>query len=343
MWIGALLSSTAATFGRLLIVGILPNSILVAYVWLLLTVHAFTNRGKPLTFYDLVPDNFKSDAGGLILGALLVLVLTMMVQPFQIRLVRLLEGYWQANRIGVVPHRVASAFHERRRERLLDKTGSAEDPLSDTTLCEMHAREQCREQRQARRRSAAADRAVSKLRLYPPPGEDVLPTMLGNALRRNESIAGERYGLKTIHTWPRLYPYLSDNLAKEYRAQIDSIDASTNLALVFTLMSGVGVVAFANDQWLLIVPALLLLLAVGAYRAAIAAVSGHGVALAAAYDLHRFDMLRALHLELPSTPELEAVRNQKLSDFFYDTDEEVNPGSAEDLLEGFTYVHDFEE
>lgn len=46
MWIGALLTSTAGALGRLVIVGLLPNSLLVAFLWLLLRVDAFTTVGR---------------------------------------------------------------------------------------------------------------------------------------------------------------------------------------------------------------------------------------------------------------------------------------------------------
>src|SRR4051812_32989747 len=42
----------------------------------------------------------------------------------------------------------------------------------------------------------------------------------------------------------------------------------------------------------------------------------HGTLLATAYDLHRFDMLTALRLPLPKTPEQERAMNERLTDFF---------------------------
>jgi hypothetical protein len=99
----------------------LPNSILVAYIWLLLRIKAFNNRGKGLTFHDLFHADFKTDAGGLLLFALLVLLLTALLQPFQIPLVRLVEGYWGRNRLGALAYRIGVAIHRCRRERLWRK------------------------------------------------------------------------------------------------------------------------------------------------------------------------------------------------------------------------------
>jgi hypothetical protein len=52
-----------------------------------------------------------------------------------------------------------------------------------------------------------------------------------------------------------------------------------------------------------------------AYRGAIATAQGHSTLLATAFDLHRFDMLQALHYELPPTPISELALNRQLSDF----------------------------
>ena len=337
MWLGALFTSTAANFGRLLIVGLLPNAILVAYVWVLVMIEAFTNTG-PLLFPEALSKvRFKTDAGGLLMFALLVITLTTVIQPFQIRLVRIMEGYWRS-RLGAVPFRVATALHTRRRNRLRQAVNAPVRPVGDARLADMPIAEQIREQRRVRRLEMRSERAEARLMAYPPGSEPVLPTMLGNTLRRNERVAGERYALNTLRTWPRLYPLLNERIAGEFDSDSDGVDASTNLAVTFLIMSGLGFVAFANDRWMLLVPSTLLLLAVAAYRAAIAAAANQGVAMSVAYDLHRFDLLESLPLSLPATPENEAARNRELSHFFEVSDGMPDPPSAEEELNLF-YVH----
>ena len=337
MWLGTLFTSAAASFGRLLLVGLLPNAILVAYVWLLLALHAFTNRGQdaPLTLMDLGQVNFRTDAGGLLLFVLLVVLLTAVVQPFQVRVVRIVEGYWRRENWL---YRFAVGAHQRRSDRLRQQAISGID-LRDNELLSKPADEQIAEQRRARRLSAAASRAKGKLKSYPPPDADVLPTMLGNVLRRGERIAGERYALDTISSWPRLYPYVGDKVATEFDSETDGVDASVNLALVFIVMSVLGFVAFANDRWMLIVPVLLVLLALAAYRAAISSARQLGLTMVVAYDLYRFDLIRGLHLELPVTPEAEAERNRVITRFFKSSDDRLAPPEATVSLHGLTYRH----
>jgi hypothetical protein len=52
-----------------------------------------------------------------------------------------------------------------------------------------------------------------------------------------------------------------------------------------------------------------------AYRGAITTARKHARLLATAFDLHRFDMLDALHYELPLTPQDELELNSRLSKF----------------------------
>lgn len=47
-------------------------------------------------------------------------------------------------------------------------------------------------------------------------GEYILPTRLGNILLAGERYASTRYGVDTIHFWPRLYPLLPADFQRDY-------------------------------------------------------------------------------------------------------------------------------
>ncbi|MGC4782577.1 hypothetical protein ACLQ3A_13100 [Micromonospora zamorensis] len=299
---------------------------------------AFDKSESPLFFSDLERVNFKTDSGALLLFVLIVITLTAVIQPFQIRLVRMLEGYW-SGRLTAFAYRLAVAGHERRRSRLRRQVNAPDSPLDDEEICIKPTSQQILLQREAHRLNVAAARAKDKLQSYPPGDEPVLPTMLGNVLRRSERVSGERYGLQTIYTWPRLYPFLGSKVAAEYDSETDSVDASTNLAVTFMTMSVIGLVAFVDDAWLLSVPVGLLLMALAAYRAAISAGGSLALTMAVGYDLHRFDLIKALHLELPTTPQQEIVRNEVLSRFFVASDTRHAPQRVDKGLAPFSYLH----
>jgi hypothetical protein len=52
-----------------------------------------------------------------------------------------------------------------------------------------------------------------------------------------------------------------------------------------------------------------------AYLGAIQAATAYGGAISVAFDLHRFDLLRALHLEMPDDNTTERQVNSALSEF----------------------------
>ncbi len=339
MWLGAIFTSTAAVFGRLFLVGLLPNAIFAAYLWILIASGAFHAATSPLSLAALAGPAFKTDAGGLLLFALVVMLATALLQPLQIRMVRIVEGYWQGGRWSSGAYKVGVRRHGRRYAKMVRRLGAGPPP-DDDALCRRPVADQIRDQRAHRRAQARAARARAALFMYPPEGKDLLPTMLGNVLRRHEAIAGDRYQLTAVHVWPHLYPHLSDRLAAEYHAATDALDSSVNLLLTLTLMSVFGMVALRDDEWLLVIPAILAGLAFTAYRSAIASAQGQGRLLAVAFDQHRFDMIRSMHLELPATPAAEAQRNHFLSDYLVDLAMAREPRTAADALLGMTYRHD---
>jgi hypothetical protein len=119
-----------------------------------------------------------------------VLVVAVLTAPFQLPLVRVLEGYWGGSLFGGALTETGLWFQRRRVNRL-----------------KRHARQPGNPKRIVRARQVAAD----KLAAYP--AQQLLPTRLGNALRMAEERAGQRYGLDTVAVWPRLHPYLSPRLA----------------------------------------------------------------------------------------------------------------------------------
>jgi hypothetical protein len=162
----------------------------------------------------------------------------------------------------------------------------------------------------------------------------VLPTRLGNLLRRAETSAGERYGLTTVVTYGRLYPHLSDRLDRQMAMQLDLLDTMSAFTLVFSGQALATTPLVARfDGWSLL-PAAFVVFALIAYRAACQTARHHAVTLATTYDLHRFDMLKALHLPLPGDAEQEYIENLRLSEFFGN-----EPLLSESERADWKYVH----
>ena len=108
--------------------------------------------------------------------------------------------------------------------------------------------------------------------------------------------------------------------------------------------TGVSVGLLARNGWWLMVPAATLLLAWLSYRGAVvAAAIAYGEAIEAAFDLHRFDLLRALHLPLPSDLAAEVRANQQLTRFLHQPHEELFFLLRIGKGINFTYDHDIPE
>jgi hypothetical protein len=288
MTLGGLLGATAGLGQRFNLLGLMPGGVLVLFVLLLLW------SGAPAQPPD--PDEVLAHAQALGAweGALLFLGLTLaatITTPLQLGLVRLLEGYWGPwGKRALERQRTLRAALERAAEP------SSAEP--------------------SREEEARLTAAAWKLRQrYPPAGLE-LPTALGNVLRAAEDRAGRRYGLDTVVVWPRLYPLLSPELRAVVDDQRDQLDVAARLSAVFAACAAIALVLLAphGGWWLLVVPAWLGL-AWLSYRGAVAAAMAYGSGLETAFDLHRFDLLRALHLPLPPTRAAEREANRALSEF----------------------------
>jgi hypothetical protein len=66
----------------------------------------------------------------------------------------------------------------------------------------------------------------------------------------------------------------------------------------------------------LLVPVLLLAGSMITYRIAVSAAVTYGILIETAYALHRFDLLRALHLPLPEDSDQEVSAGRDLTDLF---------------------------
>lgn len=274
---------------RFAVVGLLPSAVLALFVLALVWSGAPGDAPELERVLDEARD-LDAWAGGLLFMGLLIFALVF--QPLQIGLVRWLEGYWPPAMDGLA--KLGRARFERRASALSSRLIFRRPP----TPAEI----------------AEATDAARKARLLPP-HDQLMPTRLGNALRAAEIRAGEPYGLDTVVAWPRLYPLLSDPVRAVVDGNRDALDMNARFCAVFTAAAIIAAGLLAAHGWWLLVPLGCLLLAGLTYQSAVAAALAYGESIRTAVDLHRFTLLEALHLPLPTTPEEERALNAKLSTF----------------------------
>lgn len=277
---------------RFNLVGLLPLAVLSVFVLVLAWSGAFT--GSP-DLSEAVQEAVELATADAVLLVIAVLALAVILQPLQLSLVRCLEGYWGGGWIGGFLSQVGVSRHRARRRRL--------EAATRTT----------REVTEAERRRMS--NAAWQLRRSYPSEPRLLPTTLGNVLRAAEDRAGGRYGLDAVVVWPRLYPLLPEGVTSVLADQRNQLDLTARFCVVFLAGAVLSLVALLGDGWWLTVPCAALLLAWLAYRSSVAAAAAYGETIQSAFDLHRFDLLEALHLSLPADRESERKANRELSDF----------------------------
>ncbi|MFF7274452.1 hypothetical protein [Streptomyces griseorubiginosus] len=276
---------------RVLSVHFAPCALFVAGVVALARAGSFAGRSD---WRNVWPQRPEATVGLVLLVVVCAALLGLLLQPFQVRAVRVLEGYWGRWPVTAALAGVLTEVQRRRWEALRE---SAAAPASGAVATSVRAD-------RARRLSAR------------PPAHVLLPTALGNALRAGEIRAGERYGLSTLASWPRIYMQVSDRMADALRSTREALDAATNLCWCFLALSVISAAAFYDEPGLWWLCGCGLLLAAVAYKGAITAAQTYSGLMHVVYDLHRFDLVEALHLRLPDDPDDEEELFTQLSDLF---------------------------
>ncbi|MFI6908833.1 hypothetical protein ACIBKY_46755 [Nonomuraea sp. NPDC050394] len=179
---------------------------------------------------------------------------------------------------------------------------------------------------------------VHGLRYWAYPETEFLPTRLGNVIRAAEFYPIQRYGISLINVWPRLYKILP-------RAVADDVEDS-RATMEFLLVLCLWLVGFAvvspllawsfgtSPPWALMVFATALLFAYWAYLSALPAAAEYGEHLRAAFEVHRFDLLRQLRLPLPPDERREHDQWRLLDDLILKAERPVwayEPEPADEL------------
>jgi hypothetical protein len=268
--------------GRFFLLGSLPTSAAAAFLLVLIWAGA---PGK-LRFASAWKTAAALGTGEVVLLILAITLVGVASQPLQLGLVRLLEGYWPA-----WAGWLAAPLRRRHRRRRKDLTGAAHLPERPQDLSQDDLNR--------------LGRAGTELRRRYPVGTDVLPTALGNDLAAAEARAGAVFGWDSVVAWPRLYPVLGEQTRAVVSSRRDLLDTATRLAAVSAVATVASAALLAGSGWWLCLATVPLALSWFAYRSAVEAAAAFGEAVETAFDLHRFDLLTALHLPLPAGPDAE--------------------------------------
>ena len=254
--------------------------------WVLFVYLLSPSFGQPLTWPSTpVPDLSWAQVG---LTGFAFVVLSLSLHPLIFSTTQLLEGYWGSSWLSVFAATTASRRHRARlhdlerivddRSRRLDlraagahrAAGSPPEELNTWSLGWIDDATNQDLQRLIVARDAAAKMRDS----YPESASRVMPTLLGNALRRDEDRIGAQYGLDALGVAGHLAFLLP-------APQGDHLDDARQQLDTAVRLSASGLVAFAGTGVWLLVSGWSLLLALAplgfafiSYRGAIGSGSG---------------------------------------------------------------------
>lgn len=270
-----------------------PNALIISYLGFLFAAGAPAHSPSLSRALTVLNGLTIRQVVALLLGLLIISVAT---HPLQTPLIQLMEGYWWNLPLGPV---AADHLTERFRRKL------------SAIRTELKNAERAKPWDWAMTQSVT--NAKQSQTWLPTREQSLLPTALGNTLRRGETRAGERYGLELEFALPRLSPLLSAPSLAELRDRRNQLDAAVRLCIATGLATAIGLgLLLRSGPWLFL-PLVTYLLCWACYRAAVAAARGFCGSLAAAIDLHHLQLFDALQLERPANLAEEFQLNKILT------------------------------
>jgi hypothetical protein len=282
-----------ALSGRFFLVSYLPTYADALFVLVLFWAGA---PGDGLSFKAAWTTAKGLGVAELILIVVAITLVAVLAQPLQLAMTRVVEGGWpDALGAGLARDR-----QRRRRDRLREAATLPADPAKHTP----DTVQKCGV-------AGAALRAR-----FPLPDHVIRATALGNALAAAEDCAGRAYGIDVVVAWPRLYPLLGDKVRAIVDDRRDKLDIAVRAAVTMAVTGVVAIALLWPAGWWLLLALIPFVLAVVAYAGAVRAALAYGESLHSAVDLHRFDLLKAMHVALPEDADAEYELNRRLADFW---------------------------
>lgn len=289
--LGTIVGSTSV--GRYFtVVSALPSASFVSYVYLLVESGAWSG---PVRFGEAVR-GLDLKAG--VLLALVSFAAAVTLHPLQFALIQILEGYWGRSVVG---QRLAllRVRHHRRVTARLDRE-SDEVEWSGSTRADA---------------VSAAIRQREALRLresYPEKLQHILPTRLGNVLRRYEISGGSPYGIDLVVAAPRISMVAEERELRYVADQRTQLELAVRVAVLGMIAAVSTMIVMWQHGWWLLLALAPYTVSYLAYRGAVVAAHEYGTALTVMVELNRFALYERLHLKLPSSLADENRINRKL-------------------------------
>lgn len=309
----SVVSGTGKAIGRYFsVVSVLPSVLLVIYVFLLFSSDSWQH---PPDWHAAFAALSHLGLAGAAVLAVSGIVVALVLHPLQFSMVQLLEGYWGP---GWLAQQIRVSRIHRHRKRWLwlnDAIAKAETTLdrlkrrNDPSLNGLEVDERLNLTVEL---MSQRDEAIrSKLR-YPEKPAHMMPTRLGNMLRRYEILAGAPYELDAPTVLPCLALVAPSRHLDYLNDQRSALDLAVRTSMTSAIACFVTVVFLWHSGLWLLVALIPYGVAYAAYRGSVIAAESYGITMSAIIALNRFVLYDYMHMQPPSTTNRERMMNKKL-------------------------------
>jgi len=321
--------SGAGSIGRYFtVVSLVPSTVFVAYVVVLLRTGAWSSAEVQFT---TAVDGL--DLADLAVFSVAALLFALVVHPLGFALIQMYEGYWGTSRPFALLSTLLTRRHRLLATAIRNQQWAHELAVRDTKVD----------------RDTLGTRDVRHLLLageakrlhdsYPHLLRDVMPTRLGNVLRRYERLAGAMYALDAVVATPRVLQVAAVRDVDYVQNQRIQLELALRTSFLSLVASGVTVaLMWRHGPWLLLALVLYLFSYI-AYRGAVVVAHEYGTALAVAIELNRFALYERLRLSLPDDLEEERHQNVQLTAALRLDNDEMESRLHEKLHPVLDYIH----
>jgi hypothetical protein len=320
---------TGRSIGRYFtVISMVPSLLFVLYVYALFAANAWPGPFEPAKALHAIENLSVAKIVALLVAALL---LGLVLHPFQFSMTQLLEGYWGRSGVGLRLarsrimryRRTVRVLHVAANEAEKAWAGAIGSAAKRHQLAQMAAQKRTKQLNMLLNAQTGDPVLADYLRaqalrtaLHQYPDQEawrrIMPTRLGNVLRRYEEKAGRQYGLDIIPIAPHLHLVA----LPEHRDYVEDcrkgLDLGVRLCVLFAFATVLSVVALLRDGAWLFLALAPYCISYLAYRGATSSAHSYGTALSTLVDLDRFALYEQLHVLPPSSIKAERDRNALL-------------------------------
>ena len=298
----------AQTIGRYFsVISVIPSALYIAFVYLLIASGSWRHSpdwGHAFESFEHI------SIGGIGAIVFLSIGLGLFMHPIQFSVVQFFEGYWGTGKVAQAIRARRIMHYRRMYDDLAAKSTAASSELDRLRKARIDAPFR---KVQLISLDEEAKRAINYLPLR---RDHVMPTRLGNMLRRYESLAGSQYHMAALQVVPHIILIAPENQVDYVNDQRSQLDLAVRMTFISIIASATAVLfLWPYGLWVLValIPYVLAYLS---YRGSIVAGFHYGSAFDTLINLNRFALYEQLRLPLPVDTEAERLTNDEMKGLF---------------------------